>query len=417
MKRIAGLVAFLALVIGLSAPSAKAEIVDARFNGLVTYGTLDLSVGGAAVGIHHAAVFKLMIGGEERPCYALDPLLDLPLTDWFQAETYPLPATSPWCEVGYIVSNHEAVDSISGSIIQLAIWKLVYAYQDPPEAVSAARADIEADAEAMVLEAQGQCGLACAIEPIIDVSLEYGAGGLVEAQVAVSVDGAPVEGVALSLSVSGGAIVTPVDGAGVTDEGGLLQVTIDPAGAEVELSLMVEAAGQDLVYVDPIQPTLPVLSFYLDDPCTFSASGDITLAQPEDPLGDPRRSGWWKKQFDNATKKKKKKKCGHGHEYVSAEVLEGYLPITVFDQTFSTLEEGLTALKWKCKKEKRALRRCFATHLNMAAGELGAFTPADLDKDGEPDGYVGDLLEEAEVLFADGEYKAAAKLCKKLNRL
>jgi hypothetical protein len=110
--------------------------------------------------------------------------------------------------------------------------------------------------------------------------------------------------------------------------------------------------------------------------------------------------------------------CKGEAEYSAAD-LETFLPVSVFDEPVETLEVGFEMLRWPGwpNKQARTQRQCLATELNIASGELGPMTPIDLDGDGVVEGYLHEFMDEAAAAYADGQYKAARRICRKINKL
>lgn len=436
----------IALGLALVAPPALAEIVSVRFNGLITYSVLDMYRDDTHLGQKHAAQFKLIIDDQEVPTFCMDIDTDVVLDQWYEAEAYPLPTTSPWCEIGYILSTYEAVDNHTGAVMQLAMWKLIDDHAEVPATVWATDAQVELGASELAEEADGRCSLACSEAPTVSVTLEPTEDGLLAGQVVVTSDGAPVHGVEVALAISAGALVAPADVLALTDDEGVVEVLIDPEGGVDLVTLTATVEGTDITILEPLIESQMTASLMLGDGCTYEASAEAAPVT-EDELGDPHTIGFWKHQFKLAAchqpppcqevcagkqgckknkcmkkcqkmSKKRHKKC-KGHAQVPADVLAGYLPVEVLGAvTIETLEEGRAALWIKqAPMKERAVQQCFATELNAAAGEVGPMTPLDLDGDGASDGYFYELMDEAEAAYAAGDYETAKTICDDINNL
>ena len=134
--------------------------------------------------------------------------------------------------------------------------------------------------------------------------------------------------------------------------------------------------------------------------CLFEGDGSFAPV----PFGDPRTIGFWKHQARVAT-------GGRGKAHVDAAVLEGWLPLEVFDLEVTTLDELYDAL-WlkKAPMQQRAQQQCLASLLNLQYGQVGWLT----DVGGQA---FWELWADAGDLYDDGDFEDAKTLCDDFNNL
>jgi len=90
----------------------------------------------------------------------------------------------------------------------------------------------------------------------------------------------------------------------------------------------------------------------------------------DQPIDNPRSAFFWTLEFEAA--------LGDAYRYsptFDAETLQGFLPVRVFDQYISTLDEARAALKFRGNLKHRALRQCLAVRLNIEAEKLDWYSP------------------------------------------
>jgi|GEM_PF-2842461 len=274
------LVVTLALVAGVG--GAAAEVVTVSFDDFTPYAWLPMSVNGDDVGYKPAGVTHLLVGGQPELSFCLE--LEKPvLTDGtlFLANLSTPPSASPWCEMGYLLATHAPLDSASASVLQLAIWKLSHANRTPAEFVASYDAEAELAALALLAEAAGRCLMTCAPSTAVQVALASGAGGQVVGTVSVAQGGLPVAGQEVQVQVSGGTLLAPFGGTGVTNGAGQVPVVVAPAGVG-PVTVTASTVGSDLRVLDPLDPDLQaLLAFYLGEPCAFGASATHQACVPQ----------------------------------------------------------------------------------------------------------------------------------------
>lgn len=381
--------------------SALADPVTVTFNGVTSGTSLTVYRPGASALATSAGTMAVSIEGDEYDAYCVDLDHFISAGASYSAELVPMEAEDPWCAAGWILAYAEPDDATSAAAVQVALWKLLY----PGLTVSSSAVDAEADA--LVAESDGTCPLTCGADVSVDALTTDQQDGTVLVEIAVSqADHDTVAGQELSLSVSGGALLDPADGVAVTDEDGLVLVTVDP-GTAGAFTLTATLDGRTLYRIEPTTSVQQLLAFTYET-CTYEgeASWEAT------PLGDPGTIGFWKHQAAVATG------ASRGKAQVPRAVLESFLPLDIFGTSFDTVSD-LYATLWlgKATMAQRAVQQCLATRLNVAYGEAGWFTDIDLDGDGTSDGLLWELWAEAEAAYEAGEYEAAKDICDTFNNL
>jgi len=131
----------------------------------------------------------------------------------------------------------------------------------------------------------------------------------------------------------------------------------------------------------------------------------------DQPINNPRSALFWRLEFAAA--------LGEAPWYnptFDAETLESFLPVRVFDQFISTLEEGREALKIRRNTNDRALRQCFGVRLNVEAEEIDWYSPSQLFLRG-PERFLWKHWNRAHQAFLTGKPLEASFVCTKLNSL
>lgn len=87
-----------------------------------------------------------------------------------------------------------------------------------------------------------------------------------------------------------------------------------------------------------------------------------------DQINNPRNRSFWQRQIDIAL-------GASGTAEIDAVTLRSYLPIPLFGEHISTLEQARQVLRGAKAASSEARRQCLATRLNIARGELGWYSP------------------------------------------
>lgn len=380
--------------------TALADTVTVTFNGVTTGTPLTVyRPSGGAISTS-AGTMSISLGGDDYDAYCVDLNHTIYTGLTYTAELVAMEAEEPWCSIAWIVSYADSSDATSAAEVQVALWKLL----EPGLTVS--NAAVDAGADALVAEASGACPLSCASEASFEVTTTDRSDGTVDVEIQLSQDGAAVVGQEISLSISGGALLDPADGLGVTDEDGIVFASVDP-GAGGAFTLDLSADGRTLYRVEPVGSYQQLLAFTYD---TCSTEDEASWAATA--LGDPHTIGFWKQQTAIAMGESRAK------AKVSAATLESWLSLDIFGTSFDSVSQLNTAL-WlsKATMRQRAIQQCLASRLNLEWGATGWFSDVDLDGDGGSDGLFWEIWGQAEYAFDSGDYETAKTICDTFNNL
>ena len=104
-------------------------------------------------------------------------------------------------------------------------------------------------------------------------------------------------------------------------------------------------------------------------------SPDSLPYEVTDPLLDPRGVRFWRRQV-----------IGQGNVEISTDVLAGYLPIPLFDQYVTTIDDAKEIFTASNRDPQASARKqCLALRLNVRDGQLGWYTSVTLDDDYDND--------------------------------
>lgn len=398
--------AVMALVASAALP-ASAETVSAQYNGINTSGTAHIYRDGGYFGNFYAAEMSLSLDGVVHDAYCIDLDHSIAAGQSYTATLELLPNESPYCEMAYILANYDAGGSnYWGSVIQVAMWKLVYdpdPWDGDDSPLYVGEADIEAGADALIAEAEGQCVMSCTGDPELTVDLTGGSGGTVTVSVNVSQGATPVAGQAIALTASSG---TLSDAVVVTDAAGNATATV--TGPALPLTVDATTEGLDVYEVIPETP-VQALAAFIPTSCVHDGTGSFAGAA----LGNPSTIGFWKHQV-------KVWSSGKGNAQVDSSTIASWLPLGVFDAAFDSLQSLYDAL-WiennSADMDDRAVQQCLGTTLNVAYGQLDWWSLIDLGGDGVDDGYFWEFWDDAEAAWDAGDYETAKTICDTINNL
>ncbi|MGB5458238.1 MAG: PhoPQ-activated protein PqaA family protein [Gammaproteobacteria bacterium] len=155
-------------------------------------------------------------------------------------------------------------------------------------------------------------------------------------------------------------------------------ITLIPTGpGTYSVPVPTPSDGWTAYFVDLIYPGVAGV------PQTYSTSifisPDTLPYEVTDPLLDPRGVGFWRRQV-----------IGKRNVKIPADVLAGYLPIPLFDQYVTTIEDAKEIFTTRNRDPRaRARKQCLALRLNVRDGQLGWYTSVTLDDDYGDDDHYG----------------------------
>ncbi len=399
------------LAMGVFATAAMAEPVSVTINGTNTYGRINLFEDGTYIGQFKAYEFVAQTDSSDAftaYCAELGVYIDF----WtpFDGEALAMSPEAPWCQIAYILGNYDVTNDFSGNVVQLAIWKLL------ANGVTLTTDNTAVEDQALLLlqEAEGQCPIMCTGSVEMELSVEKRSDGLGQLNLDVTQNGQPVAGQEVRLSASIPELFSAgnnvmLNGFPMTDENGHLEVVFEIPEGFTSFDVTARVDGQELVYFELGEFVQDLVSLEYGDECSYFATATF-----EDKIvgyGDPHTIGFWKHQT-------KANLRGRGRVHVSAETLESWLPISVFDLDVNSLQEMHNAL-WlkKATMYQRAQQQCLATKLNVAYGELFMNSFVDTDGDGQADSTVSEAFATAEDEYFNGDPEVAKTICDTINNL
>ncbi len=339
-----------------------------------------------------AGQMNIRVDGEQFKAYCVD--IDHTIRGGVNYNVTPtdVPVDETWCTVSALL-DYVPNNSLDSAALQLAVWWTVYG-----DRIEAPTANVAALAQEYLAEVEGLCPLLCEEALVWQLTSSVNELGEVVLDVTLSRESGPAV-VGQELFIEDGDGVLLLDGGLFTDTAGHASVTLAVEDLTLPLSLELNVEGTRVVTFDADPWTFQRLVAAYDT-CEYSFEGEVS----EDPFADPRTIGFWKHQVR-----------GKGHSHVSFDVLNSWLPLTVFGTTFESVDELYDAL-WlkKAPMEARALQQCLATRLNVAYDQLGWATPVDL---GDGDAYMFAHWAEANEAFNAGSFEAAKTLCDTINNL
>jgi hypothetical protein len=401
MKKLAGIVAMLVLV-GV-ASTAFAETVTVKYQGVQTTGTVHLTWNGGYWGYFYAAPMNILVNSDKNTAFCIDLAHTISAGVQYLAELVTAPREDKYCKMAWVIRNYPVTDNFTGSVLQVAVWKLFYGMN----AVKVSEVPVENEANILALEAVGKCPLACGAGVQLFVDIAANMYGELKVTALLTENGLPVVGEKVYLGTDSGAFVDLPGGFGVTNNFGKVYGTIDLGGGALPMTVTASAYGEWLKILIPkvAVQTLQTLTF--GEPCAYEGTGTFDAT----PMGDPLTIGFWKHQANVAMGAK-------GKAQVPATELAAMLPLTVFGTKVATLADLYTLLWLKnATMAQRAVQQCLATMLNKAYGQLDWYTDLDLDADGVADGWFYEFYLSANDAFAAGDYETAKTICDTINNL
>jgi len=106
-------------------------------------------------GIIGAVLFYMTVDGESYEGWCLEPDVYIDEGWCFNATLFYMPRETPWCEIGYIMTNYSPSTDNESAAIQLAIWKYKEGGRGSINATDPA--SVETRALQIYDDAQGKC--------------------------------------------------------------------------------------------------------------------------------------------------------------------------------------------------------------------------------------------------------------------
>jgi hypothetical protein len=351
--------------------------------------------------------------------------------DWQHAygvTIVPLPATTPWQEIAYILDRNPLAGAPNtkslGAALQVAIWKLVYGSGVSPINITVLRKGAnpafptplslteENLALALIAQAGGKRLLSCGSDGAVQFTLESfwdpATPAVLKLVVTAKQDGQPAVGQPVALTASSGTFISPADGKGLIDGTGTLVAMLNLDPAAVETTVVAEAWGRTIYTLDP-GPDSTRQFLIFSRPCKCVAE---TSFKPAPPCGDPHTIGFWKHQVSVAL-------TGRGAAQVPAPILQSYLPLTTLGGVQVTSLQQMYDMLWlkNATMAQRAQQQYLATLLNVKNGQLSLLSLVDINYDGIPDVPLNQAFAMALAAWNAHDYETAKSICDSINNM
>ena len=147
--------ALLALLASFSPPAGPALAeVDPEVCVYKELGTrVNLTISGHTYYNQWVGLFRLTVGGESYDGWCIDLEHGIRSGQCFDATLTDALRKTPWCQIGYIMTNYSPSSGNEAAAIQLALWKCKYG----KDYVKVSHSGIESMALAIYTDAQGEC--------------------------------------------------------------------------------------------------------------------------------------------------------------------------------------------------------------------------------------------------------------------
>lgn len=397
------MIRFGLLIVGSSLLSGVALASETvLFNGATTGLSLTITRSTGRIQPTFVGTMDATIDGDHEAVYCVDLDHGISNGQSYEADLVEVGNESPWCEINWIITNGDASTATGAAAVQLAVWQATYAASGVT--VSSSSATVNAAAAELLADSAGQCPLTCDAGAVsFEASSASAADGYVYTTLTVTQDGLPASGQWVSVSVTDGALVT--DSEAMTDADGQVTIQIDPDGTTSSVAFSLD--GASLYQLVPVGNVQLLIATTLET-CSYETSESFEDVA----FGDPRTIGFWGHNVGIANG------TARGHAQVGAATIAGWLPITVFDTTYSTIGQMDAALQLsRASMRQRADQQCLATMLNLEYGQYGWLTEIDTDGDGVADTAFWQLWSDISAAYAAGSYEAAKTGCDTINNL
>ena len=211
-------------------------------------------------------LFAMNISDEHYDGWCIDPVKGIGLEDCFNATVSNATRETPWCEIGYIITNYNATSDNESAAIQLAIWKYYLGGRGSINVTDAP--SVEARALAIYDDAQGKS----VYGPGLDLMLKEDGeakiiGGIVSQKFTATItDTGCLEGIAIEFCTDKGSFAPPPGSpvtclTKLTDGDGKASVTLywDASLSYLGATVTAHIQGQWPILIQPDDETQPTV--------------------------------------------------------------------------------------------------------------------------------------------------------------
>jgi len=239
--------------------------------------------------VRGARLFNMTIDGEPHDGWCIEPYVNIDI-GCFNASMSDASRETPWCQIGYILTNYNPTSDNESAAIQLAIWKCLNTLSTPS-------ASDPPGIETRALDIYDATVGKSVIGPGLDMTLEKDggktvAGGVASQEFTATItDSGCLEGIAIEFSTNNGSFSssgTVPSKTVLTDANGKASIILywDASEPSFTFTLTAHTEGDWPVIIDPIeniQETIISKHYELTQQITPSSVGGN--AQPVDKFG------------------------------------------------------------------------------------------------------------------------------------